>query len=262
MWPLPSGKRHEVIDILDISHRGSRKTHLEMSGTSFLDTSDRTDVVAEEEENVSENDCSDSVHDDDDGDDQADHDGTISPLIYRTSEEMLHSDVRSSPRDSADEPDSGLTIRPSLSKLSKKNKVLSVSNHPHRVRFDTIEVREYARCASDNPSVSCGVPIGLDWTVAVVHPAIRIDEYEGIRSKDGSYQSSIMDFRLNAVEREEVLRYHCGYSRAKLKDLEDKVDKARKKREATVDSVKRGLLLSRRSLWFNRLLPSKSRPFR
>ena len=32
------------------------------------------------------------------------------------------------------------------------------------VRFSTVEVRQYGRVLSNNPSTSCGPPIGIDWT--------------------------------------------------------------------------------------------------
>jgi hypothetical protein len=108
-----------------------------------------------------------------------------------------------------------------------------------RVRFSTIEVREYARCATDNPSVASGVPVGLDWTIVTQHETLPVEDYEVQRSNQQLLPRSSSELRLTPMEREELLRAHCGYSRADLKDLEYRVNVARRQRQATIDGFHR-----------------------
>jgi hypothetical protein len=42
-------------------------------------------------------------------------------------------------------------------------------NGSKAVRFGIVHVREYRRSISDNPSVTCGVPVGISWDVLANH---------------------------------------------------------------------------------------------
>ena len=48
--------------------------------------------------------------------------------------------------------------------------------HPH-VYFKHVLIRNYGSTMSDNPSVSCGPPVGLAWSYAVI-PPICIEDFE------------------------------------------------------------------------------------
>jgi hypothetical protein len=50
------------------------------------------------------------------------------------------------------------------------------------VRFDRVETREFDRTISDNPSVSCGIPIGLDWKYNPDTNIQDLEEYEDNRA--------------------------------------------------------------------------------
>ena len=54
-----------------------------------------------------------------------------------------------------------------------------------RVKFTDVTVRSYELCMGDNPSVSSGPPIGLDWVYDDGNTETRhIDDFEEIREID------------------------------------------------------------------------------
>ncbi|KAL3908844.1 MAG: hypothetical protein SGILL_008326 [Bacillariaceae sp.] len=56
----------------------------------------------------------------------------------------------------------------------------SLSSSAKNVRFDQVEIREYHRTVGDNPSVSVGPPVGIDWNY---YEAVKssLEEYESFR---------------------------------------------------------------------------------
>ena len=52
------------------------------------------------------------------------------------------------------------------------------------VKFHQVIVRLFNPTLSDNPSVSCGPPVGLDWSHAEKDVFSDIDDYEEFRSMD------------------------------------------------------------------------------
>jgi len=127
-----------------------------------------------------------------------------------------------------------------------------------RVQFSTVEVREYARCACDNPAVSGGVPIGLDWKVVAQHTSVPLDKFEAYRPWVHHDQvTRIANLRLTGVEREEVLRGHCGLSSADLRNMEYRVAVTRMQREATAFILQRQ---ARQRQFFHRLVPKTMLP--
>lgn len=70
------------------------------------------------------------------------------------------------------------TQRESLTKQGKKTPAHSAELHPvsekNRVRFETVEFRQYVRILSDNPSTSTGPPIGIGWEF-IPEDTIKID---------------------------------------------------------------------------------------
>jgi len=52
---------------------------------------------------------------------------------------------------------------------------------PRKITFDKVEVRNYSRDIGDNPSVSIGVPVTLDWGYDQ-EESIRLTEYEKHRT--------------------------------------------------------------------------------
>ena len=69
------------------------------------------------------------------------------------------------------------------------------AKHSPRVSFGQIFLRVYDRTISDNPSVSIGAPVGLDWTFKDVGPYPTIDIYEMNRVKKRRLLLSYYDRR-------------------------------------------------------------------
>jgi hypothetical protein len=215
--------------MLDVSFRGLHKG----VNKGSLDASDRTAILSEEvEDDRSQGSHSAEEEEDLYLSDPPEHDDetNASTILTRTSQSLQNADA------AATEHSSSASLN-------------------HRVQFSTVEIREYARTASDNPAVSCGIPVGLDWVVVAYHKGVPVDDYETIR--EGRSQRSASELRMTSMEREGVLRVHCGYSRAELKDLAYRVNIARKQREATVSSLRSSI---GQRLFFKRLLPRKVLP--
>jgi len=70
---------------------------------------------------------------------------------------------------------SGVGVLRGVLKRGKRPRTPSVG-----VRFWNVEVREFRMDYSDNPAVSCGIPIGLSWDFIDLD-RVRIDEYEESR---------------------------------------------------------------------------------
>ena len=49
------------------------------------------------------------------------------------------------------------------------------------IKFDSIIIRTFNPTMSDNPSVSCGPPVGLDWAHSPTDKSTPIDVYESDR---------------------------------------------------------------------------------
>lgn len=108
---------------------------------------------------------------------------------------------------------------------------------PRKVRFDKVQTRYYAPCPTYNPSVLCGVPIGLDWTI-LSQQEDKLPAFDDDTTMRGSYRRSYTELRLTSMERTERLRTF-GYARSDLARIELRVNRARQQRERTVQQVLR-----------------------
>ena len=137
------------------------------------------------------------------------------------------------------------------------------------VSFHKIEIREYERTLGDNPSVSAGPPVTLDWKYNPDHQILHVDDYE-------KNKTSRDDFRLCENSRKSILR-DGGVPRAHIIEVEKEVDitkrnrkesslisDSQEKREAALESAsrkfKRALNFSKKKeeqkLWKNASLSS------
>ena len=98
-----------------------------------------------------------------------------------------------------------------------------------RVNFNTIEIQEYPIIAGDNPSVSTGVPLTIDWT-PLGKNAYDFEEYE--QAVEGVRRTCRAEIRIPASRRMEVLR-QLGVSRGEIQDIVKEVNMARKQRQRT-----------------------------
>ena len=101
----------------------------------------------------------------------------------------------------------------------------TTNTKPTQISFDKIFIREHPITCGDNPSVSSGPPLQLDWP-SITHQPISIDDYESIRIDERRIQ---MQMKIPKDIRKDLLVFH-GSS---LKDIEDcskkaKVDKKKR----------------------------------
>lgn len=103
------------------------------------------------------------------------------------------------------------------------------------VRFSSVNVRDYSLCLGDNPSVSRGVPISLDWHYNEQR-SVELDSYELDRSD--SRRSSREELKLPSLRRIQLLK-RLGYSRGEINEQTKEVNIAKQRRILTRRRVER-----------------------
>jgi len=109
----------------------------------------------------------------------------------------------------------------------------SSAERKSRIRFSTIETRQFNRTLDDNPACRCGPPVSLDWDYIDVK-SVSIDEYEAKRkprSDDEIFMSSFIRRRMMSTE--------FGYTVKDLEKAEKSVKKIQRSREKTKYEVRR-----------------------
>lgn len=93
-------------------------------------------------------------------------------------------------------------LSPSMQSCSKNSEDLEHGMGCSKVAFGTVTIREYDRAISDNPAVSAGTPIGLDWSYS--EPSVfLVDHYETRMRKFGPRTRK--DFYLTPEQRFHML---------------------------------------------------------
>jgi len=116
------------------------------------------------------------------------------------------------------------SLHSSFSSSSKKQ----LSN----VSFRSVEIRKYIPTLGDNPSVSQGPPMTLDWEYDTTDP-IPIDRYEDEKGVPRTSYEMVIPRYI----REEVLRMH-GHSRKEIDETIKEIKKTKKERNDTVQNIK------------------------
>lgn len=96
------------------------------------------------------------------------------------------------------------------------------------VVFDSVKIRSYSQTLGDNPCVSYGPPIQLDWDYEDDDP-VPIDEYEGERRP----RRRMRELALNYYQRCNVLTYYCGVSETDIKTAQNEAEKTTRERNFT-----------------------------
>lgn len=96
-----------------------------------------------------------------------------------------------------------------------------------RVSFDTIAIREYDQTIGDNPSVSHGTPISLDWSYSS-EINVDLEDYE----IDRPPRRSLRALRTNYYNRKHILSLY-GHSDDEIKETKRMIDKAKTQRFVT-----------------------------
>jgi hypothetical protein len=102
------------------------------------------------------------------------------------------------------------------------------STQARRVQFLAVEIREYSQTLGDNPSVSYGPPISLDWEYDSLTP-IPLDDFEAGRGK----RRNLRQMMLNYYQRINVLQHILGFSEKELNAAQKAAEKIKGQRAMT-----------------------------
>ena len=97
------------------------------------------------------------------------------------------------------------------------------------VTFDKVQIREYDQCCGDNPSVSYGPPIQLDWNYQEFE-ALELDAYEYHRLPQRRKPSQMM---MNYYQRKNTLSFYYGVSDQELARAKQQVKREQSRRNIT-----------------------------
>jgi hypothetical protein len=114
----------------------------------------------------------------------------------------------------------------SLAPLKKKKGVIAFT-----VSFGTVEVRHYARIASDNPACSGGPPIGIGWEFAA-GGKVDLSDWEKARRR----RRPSADLQLDRRKREKILR-EWGYADKELALVMREMNKVKAQRRQTSNNL-------------------------
>lgn len=99
------------------------------------------------------------------------------------------------------------------------------------VKFHQIEIREYEQILADNPSVSCGPPLGLGWDYQKTPLVFSVEEYENYKGPTRRVRSEmIMPQQVREVKLKEEWQVPSHDIEERLKEIRQ----ARQKRGKTI----------------------------
>lgn len=98
-----------------------------------------------------------------------------------------------------------------------------------RVSFKSVEFRCHDQCVGDNPSVSIGTPVSLDWKYEDMDP-IDFEAYESQRENN---RRNLRQMMMNYFQRRTLLNYRYGIPEEDLDEAEKAANKIRHQRSVT-----------------------------
>ena len=152
----------------------------------------------------------------------------------RMSHEFSKTVVLTAPHDGHDDNSSSDSRKFFKRKSSLKSLDNSSGSTDKAVTFSKVAIRDYSICPGDNPSVSRGVPLSLDWGYdqAKSHD---INDFE--EDREGCRRTSD-DLKLPSLQRVHILKDN-GYSRGDINERVKEVEQAREKRIETRRKLER-----------------------
>lgn len=142
-------------------------------------------------------------------------------LVVKTqAESLMRQSLSSSGHDA---PVSGSTRQEAFRRSSTSSSSL--------ISFDKVQIRSYDIIITDNPSTTCGPPVGLGWTHSDTEECYDIDNYEDCRGPPRSKDELSMPSSM----RYEMLRM-AGCSRNSLEKASAHVKKQQAKRKKSIQS--------------------------
>jgi len=127
-----------------------------------------------------------------------------------------------------DSPKEKASLKSVDSSCSLLTRDITDSSRDKSVRFSSVDVRDYTLCLGDNPSVTRGVPISLDWEYDEAQ-SYEIDTYERDRCED---RRDSDELKLPSLQRVQMLK-RLGYSRGEINERVKEVDIIKDKRFST-----------------------------
>lgn len=124
----------------------------------------------------------------------------------------------------------GMTKSPEMIRSKRETKMMSsLSKHSNKnsVTFGLIIVREYKMTMGDNPSVSYGAPVQLDWEYQEQEEQ-DLEEYE----KNRRIRRSLRHLVLNHYQRTEILEA-AGFSHGDIRRAQAEMNRLKRQRYQT-----------------------------
>jgi hypothetical protein len=124
--------------------------------------------------------------------------------------------------------------QPDMESIRKSVKLAAVKEgeKPHsrksNVRFEQVRIREYEQTLGDNPSVTYGPPITLDWLFQEMEP-ISLEAYEAHRSP----RRSLQQMCLNYYQRRNLLMWIYSLEESALKKATKEAERCKRERAIT-----------------------------
>lgn len=100
-----------------------------------------------------------------------------------------------------------------------------------KVTFSQVHVRTYGICVGDNPAVSLGVPISMDWKVTS-EDITTVNAYDAAHPTGKSEQQ----LAIPSCERERMVR-RAGFSTEDIRSAVRQVNSTKMERENTIDTL-------------------------
>ena len=122
-------------------------------------------------------------------------------------------------------PDALTTTLSLTSSESNSNK----SSQKRSVSFDSVKIRSYQQTMGDNPAVSYGPPISLDWDFEE-HDCVDLDAYESAR---GLNRRGMRQMALSYYQRKSFLAREYGFTEEDLLRAKKDVNKTKFRRGVT-----------------------------
>ncbi|GAX17603.1 hypothetical protein FisN_18Lh259 [Fistulifera solaris] len=101
------------------------------------------------------------------------------------------------------------------------------------IQFHNIEIREYARTLSDNPSCTAGPPIGIAWEYNPQSTVISLDKYEEMRPPRRAHFEMVLPRDI----RQQMLRYEWDVSQTQIANAVRANIKIKNQRRQTVTNL-------------------------
>ena len=104
----------------------------------------------------------------------------------------------------------------------------SLPKSDSKVEFRDITVRDYPMTIGDNPCVSYGTPVSLDWDYEEKQP-LDLDLYEAERGT----RRSLRQMNINYYQRRNILIHKCGFTEEEVQQAKREAKKTKNQRALT-----------------------------